>query len=110
MSLKAFTKHVLCLLLLLSAGCVSDREWQHAFEPYVAIVTCPGLFYADCHRWPRSREELVAWAAQHEYVKFPNERYTAITFEQQRDGSLKIHYEADSVSGTAQIGPVKVTH
>lgn len=109
MRVRYFTKLVAGMLLLISAGCISDREWRHVFEPYVAVVTCPGLFYADCHRWPRSREELATWAAQHD-VKFPNARYTVLTFEAQSDGSLRIHYEADSVSGDAQIGPVKVSH
>ena len=94
----------------MSVGCVSDRQIQQAVEPHVAIVTCPGLFYADYHRWPKSREELVAWAAEHNYGKFPNERYRVITFEQHGDGSLLVHYESDSGSGTVRIGPVKVTH
>jgi len=110
MKFKYLRSLVAYLLLVMSVGCISDRQMQQAVEPHVAVVTCSGLFYADYHRWPKSREELVAWAAQHEYANFPNERYRVITFEEQSDGSLLVHYESDSCSGTDQIGPVKVSH
>ena len=92
-------------------GCISDGGLQYAVEPHTALVSCPSLFYVECHRWPSSREELVEWA-KHNRAKFPNERYSLVGFQEQKDGSLLIHYETtDKGGGTVQLSrPKAETH
>ena len=105
MNRRHFNCLVACLLLFISAGCTSDRGWQYAFEPYTAMVTCASWYYADRHCWPTSREELVEWVAKHNDLKFPNERYALVSFQEQKDRSVLIHYETtDKGEGIFLLG------
>jgi hypothetical protein len=104
---RHFNCLVLCLLLFLGTGCISDREWRYAMEPHTAVIKCTIRYYADHQHWPTSREELAEWSAKHR-VKFPNERYASVSFQEQKDGSVLIHYETSDKGGgmgTVQLGP-----
>src|SRR5438128_10221659 len=84
------------LLLLASVGCRSNQDFQKTLVATLAAAdelgTVSNAFYRTYHRWPKSREELVNFAAKSN-TKFSNERYTVLRFQERSDGWLVVDYE-----------------
>ena len=106
-------RSIVCLVLCCAwTGCFSPKPFCDALDlqgtALHELYEAPVSFCMAKHRWPISREELLAFARETEAVKFSNERYATLTFRDLNDGSLEIHYVLATPgigTGTVHFGP-----
>ena len=77
------------------------------------LLTISTAYKADLGHWPPSRGALAEYASQHPDFRFSNQRYKVLTFAEDCDGALEIHYELARTGeggGTVKINVSATVH